>query len=123
MKRFTIAATTAADGTVTVKSPVLAGALHSIQYVPDGTVPFANTADFTITSEKTGEALLTKSNVAAAFKVYPRAAVHDTSGVAATLDGTVPMLDRIGLARDRVQIAIAQGGNAKKGTFEICVCD
>jgi hypothetical protein len=123
MKRFTVSATTLADGTATVKSPVLAGELHSIQYVPDGVTPFDNTADFVVTSFKTGETLLSKTNVAAAFKAYPREAVHDTAGVAATLNGTVPMLDRIGLARDQVQIAIAQGGNVKKGKFEIVIAD
>ncbi len=45
-------------------------------------------------------------------------------GVAALYaSGGTAVNDRIALGRDRVKIAIAQGGNAKSGAFHIVVAD
>ncbi len=118
MKRITIPLVTAADGSATIFSGHTRGKVHSVTYIKPGDNPLADTVDMTITVEDTGEAVLSVSNVAASFTKYPRAAVHDVTGAAALLaDAGKPVLDRIGLATDRLKIVLAQGGNAKVGTL------
>jgi hypothetical protein len=105
-------------------SPYLSGFIESIQYIKDGSAPYADGVDFTITAEATGENIWTESDVNAAVIKHPRAATHSTAGVAALYaSGGTAVNDRIALGRDRVKIAIAQGGNAKTGTFVITVDD
>jgi hypothetical protein len=118
VERHSVSVTTAADGSATVYSPVITGRVLAVIYVK-GT--FDNGADFTITAEATAEGLWTESDVNASKAVYPRIGVHDAVGVAATLNGTQAMRDALHLANDRVKIVIAQGGNAKAGTFIIIV--
>jgi hypothetical protein len=119
IRKFTVPVTT---GTATGigYSPYLSGYIESIQYVK---VDYPDGVDFTITADVSGETLWTEANVNAAAIKRPRTATHTTAGVAATLDGTRPTLDRVALSRDRVKIAIAEGGNAKTGTFVITVDD
>lgn len=122
MRRYKVRLTTAADGTVTGYSPRLAGKVHQIEYVKDGANAFADGVDFTITGESTGINLWTQANVNASAVVAPRQPTHSQAGVAALYAaGGTAVQDRVALAQDRVKIAIAQGGNAKVGTFHILV--
>lgn len=116
VERQTVAVTCASDGSATVYSTVVTGRILAIIYVKTN---FSNGVDFTITAEATGETIWTESNVDVAATKYPRAAVHDTAGVAATLDGTRAMRDCVHVAADRVKIVIAAGGNATTGSFII----
>jgi len=119
MRRYKLTITTAADGSATAYTPRVSGKLNSIHYVK---TDFADGVDFTITSEATGESLWTESNVNAAKVCNPRAATHSNAGVAALYaSGGTAVLDRIALASDRVKIVIAQGGNAKVGTFHVLI--
>jgi hypothetical protein len=118
VERHSVTVTTAADGTATGYSPVVTGRVLAVRYVKDS---YDNGVDFTITSEATGQTIWTQADVNASVITYPRAAVHDTAGVAATLDGTRAMRDAVPVANERVSIAIAQGGNVKSGTFIILV--
>ena len=113
LRRFVVPVTTAADGSATAYSPYLSGYLAQIIYAK---TDYANGVDFTITAEATGETLWTESDVNASVSKSPRAATHSTAG------GTA-VNDRIALARDRVKIVLAQGGNVKTGTFHIVVDD
>lgn len=121
LRRFVVPVTTAADGSATAYSPYLSGYLAQIVYAK---TDYANGVDFTITAEATGETLWTESDVNASVSKSPRAATHSTAGVAAlyAAAGTA-VNDRIALARDRVKIVLAQGGNVKTGTFHIVVDD
>lgn len=116
-ERHTVTVTTAADGSATAYSPVITGKLSQIRYVK---TDFAVGVDFTITSEATGETLWTEANVDASTTRAPRQATHGTDGVAAlyAAAGTA-VNDKIALAKDRVKIVIANGGNAATGTFHI----
>jgi hypothetical protein len=60
--------------------------------------------------------------VAAAFTTYPRSPTAAADGTAAlyAASGTA-VQDRIGVANDRVKIALAQGGASKVGVFHIMV--
>lgn len=117
IQRHVVTVTTEADETATAYSETLTGKLSQIRYVK---TDFADGVDFTITAEATGETLWTQSDVNASATVAPRQATHTTAGVAAAYaSGGSGVLDKIGLANDRVKIVIAAGGNTKTGTFHI----
>lgn len=120
MKRYTVSVTTAADGTATAYTPRrVSGEIVQIEYAK---TDFADGVDFTIEGEATGIDLWVESNVNASAVRAPRQATHTNVGAAALYaSGGVAVLDRIALANDRVKISIAQGGNAKSGTFHILV--
>ena len=123
MRRHTVTVTTAADGTATAYSPRISGKIHQIEYVKHGTTPFTDGVDFTITGEATGVGLWTEANVNASAVRAPRQATHSQAGVAALFAaGGTAVLEPIALgSADRVKIVLAQGGNAKTGTFHILV--
>lgn len=122
MKRYKVAVTTAADGSLTAYTPRLSGLLYAVHYVPHGVTPFDNTVDMTITSEATGQSLISRTNVAAAFVANPRTPVSDAAGTAALYAaGGTAVQDKIALGNDRIKIVLAQGGNAKSGTFHFLV--
>jgi hypothetical protein len=121
MRRYKVNVTTASDGTATALSPRLAGKIHSIQYVKDGTSGFTDGVDFTMTAETTGENVWTQSDVNASVTVYPRAPTSDRAGVASLYAaGGTAVQDKVGIV-DRLKIVIAQGGAAKVGSFHILV--
>lgn len=122
-RRLSVTVTTAADGTATGYSDTIQhGHLSQVRYVADGSTPYDNTADFTITLEATGEALLSQTNVSASFTKAPRQATHDVSGVAALYAAAgQPVNDKIAIANDRIKVAIAQGGNTKTGVFHFVI--
>lgn len=117
-KRVTVAVTTAADGTGLGYSNPVNGRILSVQYVK---TDYDDGVDFTITTETTGQTVWTQSDVNASAVKVPRQATHSTAGVAATFDGTRPVLEPVFVADERIKIAIASGGNVKSGTFHITV--
>lgn len=127
MKRITMTVTTAADGTATALSAVrVSGEIHQIEYVKDtasaGANAYANGVDFTITGNKTGVNLWTQADVNASAVVAPRQPTHSQAGVASLYAaGGTGVQSRVALANDQIRIAIAQGGNAKVGTFHVLV--
>lgn len=122
MKRFKVTVTTAADGSAVAYTPRLSGKIQQIEYVKAGANAFADGVDFTITGEATGVNLWTEANVNASAARAPRQPVHSQAGVAAlyAAAGTAVM-DCVAVGNDRVKISIAQGGNAKVGTFHVLV--
>lgn len=120
IRKFSVTVTTV-TATGSAKTPYLSGYVESIQYVKDD---FSDGVDFTITSEATGENIWTDTDINASETVRPRAATHTTAGVAALYaSGGVAVLDRIALSRDRINVAVAQGGNGTSGTFIITMDD
>ncbi len=119
MRRVKVTVTTAADGTVTAYTPRISGRIHSAHYVK---TDYADGVDFTITAEATGEQIWAESNVNASAVRYPRAATHSTAGVASLFAaGGTAVQAPVGVANDRIKIVLAQGGNAKVGTFHFLV--
>lgn len=123
-RKFTVVATSDGSSVGTHYTPYLSGFIESVQYVKDGTTPYTDGVDFTITVDATGENIWTDTNVNASEVVRPRAATHTIAGVAAVYaaDGEA-VTDRIALSRDRVKIVLAQAGANKTGTFVITVAD
>lgn len=123
LRKFTVTPVTG-TATVTAYSPYLSGYIESIEYVKAGSNPYADGVDFTITADETGESILALTDQNSSVVKRPRAATHSTAGVASVYaSGGTAVNDRIALSRDRVKIAIAQGGNGKTGTFVITVDD
>jgi hypothetical protein len=121
IRKFTIPLTTNSSGAATAYSPYLSGFIDSIQYVK---TDFADGVDFTITADTTGEVILSLTDQNAATKLRPRAGTHTTAGVASLYaSGGTAVNDRIALARDRVKVVVAQGGNVKTGTIIVYVDD
>jgi hypothetical protein len=124
MRRHKVTVTTAADGSATAYTPRLAGKIFQIEYVKHGSTPFDDGVDFTITGEATGVNLWTESNVNASAVRAPRQPTHSQAGVASLYAaGGTAVQAPIALASDRVKIVIAQGGNAKVGTFHVLFDD
>ena len=118
-ERHTVTITTEASGDATGYTPVVTGFLSQIRYVK---TDFDNGVDFTITAEATGETLWTEITVNASATRAPRQATHGTDGAASLYAGAgTAIQDKIALANDRVKIVVAQGGNAKVGTFHIVI--
>jgi len=112
-----VSLTTTAGGAATGYSEVANGRILAITY--DG--GFDNTADFTITTEDTGQTVWTESNVtnAATYRA-PRLATHGTDGVALLYAaGGTAVTDHVWAVGERVKFVIAQGGNAKTGVFKV----
>lgn len=122
IRKFTFTAVTV-TATGTGYSPYFSGRIESIQYIKDGSAAYSDGVDATITSDVTGAAIVTLTDMNASTIVRPRAATHTSAGAAASYDGTRPVLDKVALSRDRVKVAIADGGNAKTGTFVVTVSD
>lgn len=118
-RRAAVSVTTNGSGAATAYSPPINGKLVSVSYVKDGGAnPFANGVDFTITKETTGENIWTESDVNASAHRYPRAPTHSQAGVATLYaSGGTAVNDGIAVARERIKIVIAQGGDTKVGAF------
>jgi hypothetical protein len=122
MRKLKLAVVTAADGTATAFMNKVSGKVHSVQYLKDGTNAYADTVDIALTAESTGESIWSEANVTASATRYPRAPVHTQAGVAALYAaGGTAILDKIAISNERIKIALAQGGNAKTGTFIVLV--
>ncbi len=119
IQRHEVTITTDASGDGTGYTSALTGRIHAIRYVK---TDYDNGVDFTITLEKTGEAILTGTNINATDSFYPRVPVDDEAGADALFAaGGTKLRDKVAAANDRVKIVVAQGGNAKSGTFHVIV--
>jgi hypothetical protein len=115
-ERHVVNVTTAADGSATAYSPVVTGKIAQIHYVK---TDFADGVDFAITSEATGQSLWTETNVNAAAIRAPRQLTHTDTGSTLAYAATYGVYDKLVLAKDRIKIVIAQGGDTKSGAFHI----
>lgn len=116
---YSVSVTTDGSGAATARTdgPV-SGRLAQIIYTADGSTPYDNTVDFTITGNTTGQSLLAVSNVSASTTYAPRIATCSTTGSAALYAaGGTAVNDLIGIANERIKIVLAQGGATKTGTF------
>lgn len=120
VERHAVDIVTATGGGATQYTPgALTGQIASLQYVPGATgVAFASTVDFTVTVESTGEVVWQEENVTAAKTVRPRRRSATASGATAS---DAPYTEGLYVANDRLKIVVAQGGNTKRGRFNVLV--
>lgn len=118
-ERHTVSVTTDASGDATAYSPVITGRIVSIAYAK---TDFADTVDFTITAEATGQGIWTESNVTASKTVAPMQPAYSQAGAALLYaSGGTAVTTPIFVASDRVKIVVASGGDTKTGTFTVTV--
>lgn len=111
-QRQSVTVTCDASGDATVYSSSINGRLVAIHYVK---TDYADTVDFTITSENFGQGIWTQINQTASVSKYPWALQDDLVGA----ERAAPMTRQILLIHDRVKIVIANAGVTKTGTFVI----
>lgn len=122
VRREVVDVTTDASGDGTGYTGVVDGLIHAIRYVADGTSPYANTADFTVTTEASGQAVLTATNVAASATYQPWAATVDVTNAAALYAaGGTAVNDRLPVGAERIKIVVAQGGASATGRFHVYI--
>ena len=116
----TINITTDAAGDGVGYSPVMFGYIELVAYAKDGTTPFEDTVDFTITTETTLQNVWVENNVTASKICRPRVATQDTAGVNALYAAAGETVKtKILLEGERLKIVVANGGNAKLGAFRV----
>lgn len=118
IRRYTVPITVSSGGAAEVYSPRISGKVCQIRYLKTN---FADTVDFVITAEETGETIWAEENVTASATRLPRAATHTVAGAAALYAATGAVNTKIGLDTDRIKFVIANGGNATSGTFIVIV--
>ncbi len=122
IERHEVTIVTAAGGTGTGYTGLANGFVQAVRYVADSVTPYDATVDVTITAEASGLTIWQESNVAASKTVYPRAATSDTAGVASLYAAAgEPVEVTSTVAKERIKIEIAQGGNVKSGTFHVYI--
>jgi ribose 5-phosphate isomerase RpiB len=121
IRRFVVPAVVIADGSGTFYTPYFSGFVESVQYTK---TDYADTVDFAITADVTGEGIWTEANVTASAIRHPRAATCTNAGVASLYAGSgTAVNDKIALGRDRVKFAITNGGTSTTGSFTVTVTD
>jgi len=121
-QRYAVTVTTNADGAATALIGPIYGLIHQVRYVKASEGAYADGVDVSITLEQSGTDVWVENDVNASKTVAPRQATHSTAGAAALYAaGGTAVLDKIACANERVKIVVAQGGNAKSGTFHIVI--
>lgn len=121
-ERHTVTLTTDADGDAEGYTPAVTGRVLAIHYVKPGSGGFADGVDFDITAEATGEELWDEDDVNASATRAPRQPIHGADGAASLFAGAGEAVrDHIAIARDRVKIVVANGGDTKTGTFHVII--
>jgi len=122
VERHIVDLITTTGGVGSAVTPVVTGRIASVQYIPSGTgTVFASTADFTVLGEAHATPIWSEANVTGAKTVYPLAPANTTTGGSALLATGVVMRTPIYLAKDRVTVSVAQGGNTKTGRFVVTI--
>ena len=123
MRQYKMTVNSASDGTATGFSQrIVGGKIHSISYIKAAADNYADTVDFVITKETTGETVWAQDNVTASATIYPRAATASTANAPALYEDTGEAVrDTIGIAVDRIKVELAQAGANKTGQFLILV--
>jgi hypothetical protein len=115
-----VTVTTIADGSATAYTAEnYNGRIINVVYTK---TDFADTVDFTITTEDTAQNVWVESNVTASAAKAPRQATHDAVGAASLYAAAgEPVEDYIWMVNERLKIVIASGGDAKTGAFRLIV--
>lgn len=118
-ERHVVTIVTDGSGAGVGYTPLVQGRVSAIHYVK---TDYANGVDFVVTSEATGQIIWDEDDVNASASRAPRQATHSTAGVAALYaGGGSAVLDQIAVAKDRIKIVVAAGGDTKTGTFHVVI--
>lgn len=117
-ERHEVTLTTAADGSATGYTPVISGRISAVHYIK---TDFADGVDFTLTAEATAESIWAETNVNASATRAPRQLTYTTTGSSIAYAATFGVYESIVVAKDRVKIVVAQGGDTKTGKIIVIV--
>lgn len=117
-ERHEVTLVTAADGSATGYTPAITGRISAVHYVK---TDFADGVDFTLTAEATGESIWAETNVNASATRAPRQLTYTTTGSSIAYAATFGVYEPIVVAKDRVKIVVAQGGDTKTGKIIVIV--
>lgn len=114
--------TTNGSGAFTGYTQRVSGKVHQLRYVPGTALDTG--ADFTVTGETTGVAILTAADIGTSAVTWqprqPTVAVGDASASLYAGSGE-PVEDRVAVAVERIKLVVAQGGSAKTGTLYVWI--
>lgn len=117
VKKSQIAILTDGSGAFTGYSDVCQGQVLGLIYTPDPNTPLTGTPTFTVTTEDTGQAVLTYApGNANAWTEYPQSPVHAVANGAA-ITGRSEYVPLGG--QERVKLVVSGGGAAKLGTLTV----
>lgn len=117
VERESTTITTATGGGATGYLGPFTGRVTWLKYTRDD---MATGMDLDITGEDTAQEIWDEDNVSATKQVYPRAQAQDTAGGNLDTAGDVTT-SAIWLSNERIKVTVANGGNAKSGTFEVLI--
>lgn len=119
-RKVSVTATTNASGAATVYTDVVNGRILSVLF---NDTDIDAGGDATITTETTGQAVLTLTNFGGSDGQWqPRQATHATDSSASLYAASgEPVEDHIWAVDERIKIVIASGGNVKSGVFTVIV--
>lgn len=117
--RYVVTIITAADGSGTGYTAVANGLVQMIRYLK---TDYAAGVDFVVSAEGSGETILSLTNADASIGMYPTAHHSSTVGVDRLYAaGGTAVPCQIPVSEERIKIVVAQGGDAKTGTFHVYV--
>lgn len=103
-------------------TPEIRGRVLEVVYTKPESGGFADGVDFTIVGAFTRTPVWTEQDVNASKTVRPLAASHGTDGVALEDGAEAPIVVApVVLAGERLEIAVADAGDGKTGTFDVVV--
>ena len=106
-------------GSVTGYTGVVRGAVKEILYVH---TDYDAGADFTITTENTGQQLWMQNNGGGSTKSKkPMQPTHSVAGVAATYDGVRAVNDLVHVCNERIKVVVSSATEGQTGTFEFII--
>ena len=119
MTLHTVSVTTDASGDASKTITGARGRLLQYRYVKPGANELATGADIDLVGAITGIVLIGQDDIGtSSFTKAPRQATHDTTGAASLYAAAgEPVEDYIWVHGEDLTFTVAQGGNAKSGTF------
>lgn len=118
LKRYVVTVTSNGSQVGSGSTPIINGRVLAIHYVKGD---YANGVDIDIDTSVLSTVLYSADDVNASVSVYPRVQVTNTGGTGLTYDGTRTVNEPIPVANETVDIAVAQAGASKTGTFHVIV--
>jgi hypothetical protein len=99
-----------------------AGSFRQYRYVPHATTPVDTGGDLDVTGAQTGFVYVNQDNIGTtAFQKLPRYATADETGTASLYAAGGEPVEGVMAVAEPITVAIANGGDAKKGTLYIWV--
>lgn len=107
----TVTVTADASGDGTGYTENIRGSILAVRYIKSD---YADTVDFTITTEESVQNVWVDTNITASETVYPKLLNDATTGADLTA-----IYDHVRAYNERVKVVVAQAGNATSGTFKV----